>query len=1326
MQSNRVTGVVFLFFLFLPVFVQSQQYILPIEDRGRWGCMDINGEVIVPLKYDYIEADTDTNLVYPYIKGYKGMINASGETIIPTEYEKIYLLSNQYFATKRDSLYSVWHYPKGQLDEGFESVLSISTRWLKGFYNENQFLVINTRDNLHCFLDVDSVYRPVRIDSVSSAFYVIKDDKIGIISESLSYLIPPEYDEIQIRDNFWQVEKDDLVGRLRLDGSEYIPVAYKRIEEIPGNRFIVTMPNGKKQMIDSNLQVIIPEAHNIFPNRGYIVVYDRGSAALYSNSGSPIVNKNRHYNYIDIITNTAGQEFIHVQKNGRDGLLDIAGNQLVSPLYSSMFFISENYLATGTLSSESNNGTVIVDINDRVIMPASANVVDYLGNDCFVTYRNGLYGIGRPDNHNLVSPYYDDIRRIRANYYKVRKGPYYGTIDSEGNVVIEPLFKEIYSREWPLLLLKTFSSVEIDTLGHTESLFGVAGAQGDILTDTLYRLNRFVIENSINQFRLGVDSGMFVVDYRDDGSLINKAFYRDVQSLNITQFYMVRENWWRRNPTNENNLWGLFTPYYQELIDYSFMALQFNFMNDTNLTVTHNWRQRPRGITYNGKGMRDIYGLVDEQSGRELLSCAYYIIDTTDFDYGPLARCVSTMGKHRLITTSGQPLRGRYTYVDDFTEAYTRVASGGRWVCETPHPYSITIPDSMTYSHYPCLECTSDGNEMQIVGGKWGLIDQNGNVIIEPKLDFIQKYFAGRLIVANGGRWGMITPEMDTLIPFQYREIRFLEDSKTQRWTATHFAVRTGDGWGVMDSTGTIIIEPGYSEIVYFENKNGHFFGARKGNHWGLLNEEAQVLIPFRYDYVDYIHPDYPEFFRSGWNHSRYGYLDSSATFHAINKFRYAEDFHRGFARVMDDDLKWRFIDASYNYISDEQFDDSRDFSDGMAAVKIGDSWGFVNTNGEVVIKPQFHEVGDFNDGIAPAYLRVKRHFLTNRTHLRAGYINKQGEWVVKPRFRETQEFQHGCGIARQQRYYFMFDTEGKKLLGSSFFLFTRFREITPPCNNGFVRGITTKRFAGLYSTTGETIIKPNTFNEIGEFTAGLASAKQGGKYGLINLQGEIVVPPQYRSIEPFSEGLAAFRDRSEWGYLDTTGKVVIQPAFRNATAFREGMAYVQNGYNGPSYFINPSGDSISGISDKYPTLRSSDFSFGVAPVEYQGGYIFVDTLSRRTMGWKFDKLPLVCNGFIPFRHWSGSGVISTNGRVVISPNLARLNNFSEGKAAFAINNQAAIYDSFGTELVSAECLNIVPHPNSNLLHISHISSVFYFTPDGQIIKYDRRTTAAP
>ena len=66
------------------------------------------------------------------------------------------------------------------------------------------------------------------------------------------------------------------------------------------------------------------------------------------------------------------------------------------------------------------------------------------------------------------------------------------------------------------------------------------------------------------------------------------------------------------------------------------------------------------------------------------------------------------------------------------------------------------------------------------------------------------------------------------------------------------------------------------------------------------------------------------------------------------------------------------------------------------------------------------------------------------------------------------------------------------------------------------------------------------------------------GRGGYIDLTGKVVIPLCFDDVGEFSEGLARFERDGRWGYLDLVGNIAIQPQFPWAEDFHEGLAHVQ------------------------------------------------------------------------------------------------------------------------------------------------------------------------
>ena len=57
--------------------------------------------------------------------------------------------------------------------------------------------------------------------------------------------------------------------------------------------------------------------------------------------------------------------------------------------------------------------------------------------------------------------------------------------------------------------------------------------------------------------------------------------------------------------------------------------------------------------------------------------------------------------------------------------------------------------------------------------------------------------------------------------------------------------------------------------------------------------------------------------------------------------------------------------------------------------------------------------------------------------------------------------------------------------------------------------------------------------------------------------KGNLIVPYKYDDIYNFSEGLAAVRLNYKWGYIDNAGVEVVPCKYSDCTSFRSAIAFV-------------------------------------------------------------------------------------------------------------------------------------------------------------------------
>lgn len=217
---------------------------------------------------------------------------------------------------------------------------------------------------------------------------------------------------------------------------------------------------------------------------------------------------------------------------------------------------------------------------------------------------------------------------------------------------------------------------------------------------------------------------------------------------------------------------------------------------------------------------------------------------------------------------------------------------------------------------------------------------------------------------------------------------------------------------------------------------------------------------------------------------------------------------------------------------------------------------------GEVLSKKTFSQVcikydsvGDFYDGVAVVSVDWNKY----------GVINTKGEEIVPCNYRSIKNCQDGMLLFNDDYKY------------------------------------------GFLNTSGTIVVEAGKYEDINDFSCGLAGVKKDGKWGFINKKGEEVIPPTFEVVGVFAENLALVRVNRKYGYIDVKGNFVIEPSFDDAEEFSCGVAITTKGNN--DYVIDTKGNIIY-TADKTTVLLDDWFESNMVPVlkeqgrSYVAGYI--------------------------------------------------------------------------------------------------------------------------
>ncbi len=225
----------------------------------------------------------------------------------------------------------------------------------------------------------------------------------------------------------------------------------------------------------------------------------------------------------------------------------------------------------------------------------------------------------------------------------------------------------------------------------------------------------------------------------------------------------------------------------------------------------------------------------------------------------------------------------------------------------------------------------------------------------------------------------------------------------------------------------------------------------------------------------------------------KYGFIDGKAN--PIVECQYFNILGVGeeIVRVMDLDHQFLFVDYQGNPIGEETFQDTKDFSEGLAAVMQDGKWGFIDRKGDLVIEYQYDDAGSFGEGKAAVMKIIDGYRMW-------AYINAENEVVLNYRLYDSSEgrieivgeFEDGYALVTDGLYC-LINEQGKVVLGN----------------------------ASSFLTAGGICDPSNGYLIAYDYADDAMTEK---KYGVINVDGEEVVPFVFDYISEIREGLAVVK----------------------------------------------------------------------------------------------------------------------------------------------------------------------------------------------------------
>lgn len=344
---------------------------------------------------------------------------------------------------------------------------------------------------------------------------------------------------------------------------------------------------------------------------------------------------------------------------------------------------------------------------------------------------------------------------------------------------------------------------------------------------------------------------------------------------------------------------------------------------------------------------------------------------------------------------------------------------------------------------------------------KVGYIDRDGNVVIAPTFAYGKPFegeyaIVGSEYVYSPYNLGLIDKQGNIIIELKYDTLKKSTDQsyigtidKTEYLLSTNGTILYEGDLGFLFNTGTFV---------------NNFAPIYDGQKYGAINEDGEIIVELKYDYISPMNNSkarvmYTTKDKYGVDDIKeYAYIDRDGNV-VLGPYQFIDEFHEGVALVKIDDF-YGYVDLNGEIVIDPQYKEAMSFHEGIAFVdEDGDGkFGAININGETIFSEKFKNADYFYEGRAivtndfntPLIINVDGdviykaekvlmdigHFsngLAVVSHGKVlekkfGYMDYDGNVVIPFDFDEAQPFVDGVANVKIGETWFSIDLAGMRV----------------------------------------------------------------------------------------------------------------------------------------------------------------------------------------------------------------------------------------------------------------------------------------------------------
>lgn len=410
---------------------------------------------------------------------------------------------------------------------------------------------------------------------------------------------------------------------------------------------------------------------------------------------------------------------------------------------------------------------------------------------------------------------------------------------------------------------------------------------------------------------------------------------------------------------------------------------------------------------------------------------------------------------------------------------------------------------------------------------KWGVIDNNAQIIIEPTYEeaiIIPNNKQDIFICTHNANYDEGKYETKVLdskgkeIFTQYDKVNALEnyDENNNIWYEENVLLVERDGkYGLIDFKGNEILKADYEKIYTLKGTKNSIVTEKDGKK-GAVNHLGQVLVENKYEEIKSLGKDTRSYIvKLDGKYGVEGILDCK--YEDIKSLNNKEIF------CVKEEGKYKVINAEEKTVLNEKFDNIESIKDNIIVYKYKDKYCAYDIEN--------------NKKLSKTYKTLKytvNDLFISRTNNNYGIIDINGEIKIKEEYSNINYYE-GINI---------YELEGKNLQVNSI-LNNELKEIA----KGIISEVNSEKAYmklwtedgyGYYNINGEKIETKDILANNNLFLS-----KQNDKYGYVDEEGNIVIDYIYDDAREQNEyGYMSVKKGGLWGCLDKKGNIICETKY--------------------------------------------------------------------------------------------------------------------------------------------------------------------------------------